>query len=224
MGAGPTSEGQRLALFDLDNTLIDREAAFRSWASRFARERRLGRAASGWLESIDDDGVKPRETFFGEVRGHFGIPDAVDELVRAYRAAIPALIPPPTRETKEALRALRACGWRIGIVTNGSPTQEVHLRGCGLEELVDGYVVSSIVGVRKPDPRLFLAAAEQCGAPLSGGWMVGDRADADVAGALACGISSAWISRGRTWEEADFRPDIIADSVAGAVTAILDER
>lgn len=224
MGAGPTSEGERLALFDLDDTLIDREAAFRAWAVGFAQERRLGAAASGWLESIDDGGVNPRETFFGEVRERFGIADPVDELVRAYRAALPPLIPPPSSETADALGALRARGWRIGIVTNGSPTQELHLRACGLDALVDGYVVSSIVGARKPDPKLFLAAAERCGAPLSRAWMVGDRADADVAGALACGISSAWISRGRAWTEPDFRPDIIVDSVGDAVAAMLGER
>jgi FMN phosphatase YigB (HAD superfamily) len=224
MTAGGARDGKRLALFDLDNTLIDRAAAFRSWASRFVRERKLEPDAVDWLDSIDDDGFKPRETFFAEVRDRYGIADPVDELVPVYRAEIPALIPPPSSGTTQALRTLRTLGWRIGIVTNGSPAQEAHLKASGLEGLIDGYAISSIVGARKPDPRLFLAAAEQCGASLNGGWMVGDRADADVAGAIACGMSSAWISRGRTWDEPGFRPDIIAGSVSEAVAAILDQQ
>jgi hypothetical protein len=62
---GGARDSKRLMLFDLDNTLIDRAAAFRSWASRFVRERELEPDVVDWLDSIDDDGIKPRETFFG---------------------------------------------------------------------------------------------------------------------------------------------------------------
>lgn len=87
-------------------------------------------------------------------------------LVRSYRADIPSLIPPPATGTIEALQTLRARGWRIGIV-------------------VDGYAISSVVGARKPDPKRFIAAAEKCSASLNDGGMIGDRADADIAGAIA---------------------------------------
>ena len=45
-----------LLLVDLDNTLIDRTAAFKSWASF-----RLGEPEVPWLVAADRDGFEPRE-------------------------------------------------------------------------------------------------------------------------------------------------------------------
>lgn len=214
----------RLVLFDLDNTLIDRAAGFRAWCHRFLSERQLDPAAITWLDSIDDDGVKSRDTFFAEICARWEFQETADQLAQDYRALFPWLIPPPASDTFEALRRLRDDGWRVGIVTNGSPAQEKRITSSGLASLVDGWVVSGVVGARKPDPAIFLAAAEKCGASLKGGWMVGDRAEADVAGAIACGLSSVWISRGTAWKEPSFRPDVVSASVGEAVSAILQSR
>jgi HAD superfamily hydrolase (TIGR01662 family) len=211
---------RRLVLFDLDNTLIDRAAGFRAWSHRFVAERELDTSILDYLETIDEDGVKPREQFFTEIRERCRLTESVDQLAADFRAGFPELIPPLAPETQHALRELRREGWRIGIVTNGSPAQESRIEALGLDAFVDGWAVSGVVGVRKPDPALFAAAAKRCAAPLAGAWMVGDRADADVAGAIACGMSSVWISRGRTWTDRSFQPDIVAASVAEAVSAI----
>jgi putative hydrolase of the HAD superfamily len=48
---------QRLALFDLDNTLIDLDAAFRVWAGEFAAERALGAETVDWLVAVDREGL-----------------------------------------------------------------------------------------------------------------------------------------------------------------------
>jgi len=56
-----------LALFDLDDTLVDRRAAFLCWAGRFCDEHGLGDAV-GLLEEFDDYGLTPRAEFFGRYR------------------------------------------------------------------------------------------------------------------------------------------------------------
>ncbi len=57
---------QRLALFDLDNTLIDLDAAFRVWAEEFVKARGLGLAAMDDLIALG--GRHPhRDAFFGRV-------------------------------------------------------------------------------------------------------------------------------------------------------------
>jgi len=44
--AGPRSASvQRLVLFDLDNTPVDRQSAFAAWGTEFAEERGLGHEA-----------------------------------------------------------------------------------------------------------------------------------------------------------------------------------
>ncbi|MFF5172397.1 hypothetical protein ACFY3U_07165 [Micromonospora sp. NPDC000089] len=50
---------QRLALFDLDNTLVDRSAAFRRWAAEFCADRHLPDDALAWLIATDRDGGPP---------------------------------------------------------------------------------------------------------------------------------------------------------------------
>jgi HAD superfamily hydrolase (TIGR01549 family) len=213
-----------LALFDLDNTLVDRAGAFRTWARAFVESRGLGDDELGWLERADGDGLLPRAALFEQVRARYRLDDPVNELVAAYRKEYPRCFEPVGRETLAALGELRKRGWKIGIVSNGSPTQEAKIDAAGLREAVDGCAISEVVGARKPEPEIFHAAAELCGCVLDGAWVIGDSARADIAGAVACGLRSIWISRGRRWEVADYRPDRIADSVPEAVRYLLDGR
>ncbi|WP_367139201.1 MULTISPECIES: hypothetical protein [Streptomyces] len=57
-----------MALFDLDNTLVDRTSGLRHWTEEFARERGLDTAAIEWIVGADDHGLKPWGRFFAEVR------------------------------------------------------------------------------------------------------------------------------------------------------------
>lgn len=50
----------RLALFDLDNILIDRDEAFRRWAEEFADGHGLGAEAVERLVALDTYGYPPR--------------------------------------------------------------------------------------------------------------------------------------------------------------------
>ncbi len=124
-------------------------------------------------------------------------------------------------DTIEALNLLRAQDWKIGIATNGDAVQEEKIRRTGLDRLVDAWCVSELVGHRKPAPQIFRLVAKRCGATLEGAWMVGDSASADIAGARAAGISSAWLHRGRAWSENGYQPTIVVASVNQAVARIL---
>lgn len=211
----------RLVLSDLDNTLIDRAGAFRIWARAFSSEHELGPSEIDRLERLDGDGLTARLEFFSRVRSRYALKEHVERLVAAYRRDYPRCVQPPPAETWAALRDLRRRGWRIGIVGNGTQSQEAKIAAAGLTEAVDGWAISEIVGSRKPEPGIFRAAAEACDSTLEGGWMIGDSAKADIGGAVACGLSSVWISRGRGWVDA-YRPDAVADSAAEAVAQLLE--
>jgi len=54
-----TARTAGLVLFDLDNTLLDREAAFAKWASIFVNNHGLSLDAWSVIESADEDGLRP---------------------------------------------------------------------------------------------------------------------------------------------------------------------
>ena len=186
-----------LALFDLDNTLIDRLDAFRRWAAEFAADRGLGSEDVAWLIELDADGSLPMNTFFTHVRDRFALAESADSLWRGYRERLPHLVT-CRPAVLESLDRLRLSGWRVGIVTNGmTDNQSGKIHHSGLVDRVDGWAISDAEGFRKPSPELFGIAADRCGTSLAdGGWMVGDDVENDVAGGRSAGLRTIWIDRG----------------------------
>ncbi|HJW48138.1 MAG TPA: HAD-IA family hydrolase [Candidatus Limnocylindria bacterium] len=110
-----------------------------------------------------------------------GIATTLYERVMDPRAWIPYPDTPPT------LRALRARGIKIGIVSNVPQDLRPIFAAHGLADLVDAFTHSFEVGVEKPDPAIFLRACELLGTQPGETLMVGDHPVAD-AGALKAGL------------------------------------
>ena len=211
-----------LLLVDLDNTLIDRAGAFARWAREFTAARGGGAADVAWLVAADRDGLEPRERLAVMIGERFGLDSHVEaglaaelhgELVRQIVL---------DRTVTWALREARAAGWAPFVVTNGSvQQQERKLRHTGLDREVAGWVISEGAGIRKPDPGIFEFAATQAGQPLDGAWMIGDSAEADMAGARNAGLPGIWLHRGRPWPLTSFQPDHAAASFPHAVVMVL---
>ncbi|WP_031167900.1 HAD family hydrolase [Streptosporangium roseum] len=213
---------QRLALFDLDDTLIDLDGAFRIWAEEFAEKRALGRDAVDWLIALDGEGLPHREAFFARVRERFTLPDPVEELWADYRGRMPYLVH-CRPEVLAGLFKLRAAGWLVGVITNGTADNQLgKLQRTGLADAVDGYALSGVEGIRKPDVGLFEIAAKRCGVSLiGGGWMVGDRPVADIGGGHAADLHTIWINRG-TWPDHERSPDHTVTDVIHAMDILRD--
>lgn len=206
-----------LLLIDLDDTLIDRRAGFRNWARDFCAAHGLGDEVE-WLAQVDESGYRARNEFHAAVRERFGLAQDTDELTAAYDRDYPKFAVTPTAESLALLRRLRATGWRIGVVTNGGPLQLRKLETAGLAGLVDVCCVSQVEGVRKPAAGIFERAADLCGEPLAGAWMLGDNPEADIGGAHALGLATIWFRHGRDWVERDFTPTLVVDSLEQALT------
>lgn len=209
-----------LALFDLDNTLVDRAEGLRLWALEFCAGRGWGDGEAAWLVAADQDGLVRKEEFFARVRERFGLSESVEELQAAYTNRHTELIP-VVPGVIAGLKRLRNNGWKVGCVTNGPGDQQyLTLTRTGLTEHLDGWAISGAEGIWKPDPRLFEIAARRCGAP-TGGWMVGDSATSDVAGGKAAGLRTIWVDRGRPWPTGNPPPDHIVRTAADAVEILL---
>ncbi|MFB4192910.1 HAD family hydrolase [Streptomyces carpaticus] len=210
-----------LLLLDLDNTLIDRDSAFRAAAAAFFAEHALPGDDLEWLMRLDAGGYGLRDDIAAALAGRYG--DAVPEdAVLAFldRGGADRVVLAPAVRT--ALGEAVAAGWTCAIVTNGTVAQqERKIRGTGLDGLVHGWVISEALGCKKPAPEIFRAAAAVTGAELSGAWVVGDSPHADVRGALAIGARSVWVSGGRAWGEAAYRPTHVTEHVVAAIQHVI---
>lgn len=215
-----------LMLLDLDNTLIDRDLAFRGWAAEFLRERALPPADLDWLTTLDCGGHLDRQTLMRATSERYGLAEDIDVLLKEYRETLIRLVECPAAH-REALRAARAAGWTLCIVTNGSTVHQLaKIDRTGLAPLVDGWIVSEEAGCAKPDPRIFRLAAGRCGLAGRPGWvdetwMVGDHPPADIAGARVAGLRSVWLDHGRPWPETAYSPTLTARNLPQAVSLIL---
>lgn len=101
-----------------------------------------------------------------------------------------------TRTHLDASRKLLQ-GWRtrtrLAVVSNFYGNVHILLGEAGITPLLDAIVDSTIVGVVKPDPRIFAIALERVGCAAERALFVGDSLDKDIAGARAAGLSAAWL-------------------------------
>jgi putative hydrolase of the HAD superfamily len=119
-------------------------------------------------------------------------PALLTALVEAY--ASPALLAPPAVDdsARAALAHLREAGIALAIVSNTMRTPGAILRRLLARfELLDHFdyiVFSDEVGVRKPQPDIFLRALRAVGGEVESAVHVGDDPVLDVAGARAVGL------------------------------------
>ena len=95
---------------------------------------------------------------------------------------------------KEMLLQLKASGYPVALVADGLAESFENVYGQhGVRELFDGWAVSELVGVCKPDPRMFQTAMAQLSltdADIPRIVMIGNNIKRDIRGANALGITS----------------------------------
>ena len=103
------------------------------------------------------------------------------------------------------------------LVSNFYGNINVVLREFELDTLFDSVVESAVVGIRKPDYRIFKLGVEALGLPASEVTVVGDSLANDIVPAGSIGCSTVWLE-GEHWS------DIPVDrSLPSRVIADLDE-
>jgi putative hydrolase of the HAD superfamily len=195
----------RAVLFDAGNTLVfldyDRLAqgvgsglglpltgpdlARHAAAASQAMERVTGsdqQRAATYLEALFRLGGVPAERM-GEVRDCLARMHAERHLWCSIRD-----------HTREALERLRSAGLRLGVVSNSDGRVEEALRAAGLSDYFDVVIDSSLVGVEKPDPRIFQAALDALAVRPEESLYVGDLYEVDVVGARAAGIEAVLLA------------------------------
>lgn len=139
----------------------------------------------------------PSEERFAEVLTRLGVcdPAATELLVETHMAAIAERVSVPDHH--EAL--LRELGSRLPLALcsnfTHSPTAERVMEAGGLRAHLQVELVSDRVGWRKPRAEIFEATAAALGVTADEVLHVGDKLEADVAGAAAAGMRTCWVTR-----------------------------
>ncbi|MBI5496420.1 MAG: HAD family hydrolase [Deltaproteobacteria bacterium] len=130
---------------------------------------------------------------------------------RHWPALLHGLVPAATRR---ALEELAAAGTPLAAFSDHDV--EVKLQALGVRPLFAVVVNAEDEGAYKPHPRGFLAVAARLGVPAAAVLHVGDRADTDVAGALAAGMRAALVGPGAPGDA-----QIVAPTVSVLVRRLL---
>lgn len=112
----------------------------------------------------------------------------------------------------DALRALRAAGLGLVVVSNSDGTVEEGLVQSGLRDLVDAVIDSAVVGAEKPDPAIFRHALAVAGTRPERTLHVGDLHAVDVLGARRAGLHALLLDPFGDWAGVDCptAPDVPA--------------
>ncbi|MEE0979063.1 MAG: HAD family hydrolase [Muribaculaceae bacterium] len=91
-----------------------------------------------------------------------------------------------------------AARYPMVLVSNFYGNVEEVLRDFGIRHLFRGIIESAVVGVRKPDPRIFMLGTVALGLDPANVLVVGDSLRKDILPARSIGCHTAWI-KGRGW-------------------------
>lgn len=205
----------KAVLFDFDETLQDRTAAFEKYMDTFLseycpdidsteREKRKND-----MRVTGNGGYVNREKWYQRLIDMWGWNDAPSKTVLAnhydtkfgdHNVIFPNSLP--------LLKELKKRGYMTGVITNGpSILQNYKMDTSGLRPYCDIVVVSGDVGVHKPDPALFKYTADKLGLETNECVYVGDHPVNDIQGALTSGMKAIRMNWG-WFKDQDLCPDV----------------
>ncbi|TQR17563.1 HAD-IA family hydrolase [Psychrobacillus vulpis] len=100
----------------------------------------------------------------------------------------------PFEETISTLEKLKTSGIGVGLISNWDETAIDVLEKTKILPLLDKVIISSEIGIEKPDERIFLHALEQIDIPVCECLYVGDNYYDDVLGSRKVGMDSILIN------------------------------
>jgi len=92
--------------------------------------------------------------------------------------------------TRDALELLADAGLRLAVISNADGRVEGVLERVGLRDLFEFVLDSEVVGVAKPDPRIFLEACRRLELKPAACLYVGDLRPVDYVGARRVGMDA----------------------------------
>ncbi|HXG94325.1 MAG TPA: HAD-IA family hydrolase [Blastocatellia bacterium] len=172
--------------------LISDELGVETFSDKFPRAQSLAMSrvaelvaeGAGSTESLKDQ-------FYLTLLPEIGVPEdklthAIEHVLALARAEM--LWRKAEPQTASTLEELKERGLRLAVVSNSDGRIRHAFEQAGLDAYFDFFIDSFLIGVEKPDPRIFQLATEQAGVDTGEAAYVGDLYHVDVVGARAAGL------------------------------------
>lgn len=208
----------RAVLFDMDETLLDRQGSLRRFtAAQHARHKETlaELSVTAFVErfmTLDNNGALWKDEVYRRILDENCITaidpqTLLDEYITDFHIHCQGFA-----GLAEMVAALAADSRRLGLITNGTfPFQLHNFRALGVADHFDAVLVSEQEGIRKPDPEIFRRALARLGVAAEEAVFEGDNPEADIRGAQGVGMRTIYRPN-RFWPECDF-----ADAVCVAL-------
>ena len=186
-------------IFDLDNTLIDRQRAFKEMLDRkfhqlFEDETLIQEMIKDIIE-WDNNGTVERIVVFKKWAEKYNVTKiSAERLDKEWsdESGSVAFLYDDVRETLTELKKK----YKIAILSNGNKTsQRRKLSTIDIYDLLDYSLISGEFTHRKPDKEIFEYTAKQLGLETNECVYVGDNYKIDVLGSKNAGMLPVFISR-----------------------------
>ncbi len=215
----PRRRRPRAILFDAGNTLLQMNyPAIAEYLAARGHSLAVGQVREAEQRArvrLDDDLASGVSTESKDTHGrylryvllHLGITDEdeVQTIARWRRGYNPpvGLWNQADPEAAAALRRVKAAGLIAGVISNSNGSVRFILEATGLARDLDFIIDSAVVGVEKPDPRIFRLALEHARVPPEAAFYVGDLYSVDVIGARGAGLDAVLLDPCGFWGPRD---------------------
>lgn len=203
--------------FDLDNTLLDRNAAWEQYLSAWLHKHGIANIEDelAILLQRDNWGYSSREDFGTFMMQRYGIADDPKTYITELVDTVVGMFGTISAEMAAMVAACRQ-HYTVGIITNGDTRiQTRKIDNCGIREYfaADEIIISQSVGFGKPSKAIFDIAISPYGLHPEQCLYVGDHPINDIFGAAGAGWHTCWVSGARTFpEDCSRKPDITIKS------------
>ena len=217
-----TNHQFRAALFDLDDTLIDRNSAYSEIYKVMFDQHEAIHGQSSWEDaheyfwSLSQNNATDLRDAFIDIRKRWpgvpGNPDSHHDFYFTQMIKLVKILP----GVMTFVDWMNSSGMDWGVVTNGNNYQHQKVEAVGLTEHVPFVLASQLFGADKPAPEVFMEAVRLLdvqGLRTEEILFVGDNPYTDIIGANGVGMKTAWIRMGREYPGDAPHPDIIVDRV-----------
>lgn len=210
----------RTVLFDLDGTLLDRDASVKmfiesqyhrinKWVGHVPKSEYINR----FIE-LDNRGYVWKDKVYQQLVQEFNVSEITwEELLEDYVENFKSYCVPFSNLIR-SLEELKKQNVMLGIITNGfGQFQMDNICALGIEEYFETILVSEWEGLKKPNPRIFHRALHKLGVRANESLFVGDHPFNDVKAAQEVGMIGIW-KRDEHWSssiDADFIVEDLAE-------------
>lgn len=184
-------------LFDLDGTLLDRDASLLSFVEdQYERLAELHHVEKQqYVEAflhLDQRGYVWKDKVYQQLIESFHLPLSWEYLLEDYVEGFQHhCIGFPNLH--ELLQLLKNNDLKLGMITNGFDRFQMNnIEALGIKEYFDAILISEREGLRKPDPAIFERASKKLNVMAEETIFVGDHPIHDVAASRAVGMQGWW--------------------------------